>query len=252
MKKHGKHILILLGALLSLSGSLGCSGPLTTREKGAAIGAVTGAGVGAIIGSATGHAGAGAAIGSVVGLGAGVLVGDQLQKQEQKTEEQRQQIEQQKKEIARNRQILEELKKYDLEARVTDRGVVINLQDVLFEFDRAELTLGAKTKIRDIAKVLNNEGQGKPVAVEGHTDSVGNEDYNQRLSKRRAESVANALRDAGVSERLIRTRGFGELYPVGLNYHSDGSDNPAGRAKNRRVEIVIENEGSRKVVGTFP
>ena len=239
MKKHGKHILILLGALSFLSGSLGCSAPLTTREKGAAIGAVTGAGLGAIIGSATGHVGAGAAIGSAVGLGAGALVGDQLQKQEQKTEEQRRQVEQQKQEIARNRVILEELKKYDLEARETARGVVINLPDVLFEFNRADLTPGSQTKIRDIAKVLSNEGREKPVAVEGHTDSVGSEEYNQRLSKRRAESVANALLDGGVREKLIRTIGFGERYPVAPNYHS------AGRAKNRRVEIVVENEGGR-------
>lgn len=244
MKKTVKPILISLAGSLFLFGTLGCSTPLTTREKAAAIGTAAGAGVGAIIGGATGHPGAGAAIGGAVGLGTGAIVGDQLQKREQVAEEQRKEIERQKEELARNREILEELKKRDIEARETERGVVINFPDVQFEFDKATLTEGARIKVRDITTVLKTKGRGKRLAVEGHADSIGNEDYNQRLSERRAASVARALQNGGISRQLITTRGLGELFPVAPN------DNAAGRAKNRRVEVVVENEGSREVVET--
>lgn len=100
----------------------GCSAPLTTREKGAGIGALGGAAAGGIVGSAVGHPGAGAAIGGVLGLGAGALVGDQLQGQEQKQAEQQKSIDQQRAEIAKNQALIEELKKRNIEARETSRG----------------------------------------------------------------------------------------------------------------------------------
>jgi len=204
-------------------------------------GGVLGAGTGAIIGSATGKPGAGAAIGGAIGAIGGGLVGDQLQKQEEVTKEHERQLEQQRQELARNRELLEELKRRNLEARETDRGVVVNLPDVLFAFDKASLTPDARVKIHDIAEVLNSQARGRQVAVEGHTDSIGSDAYNQQLSERRAEAVAIGLESAGVSNRRITTRGFGDRYPVTPNRYPDGTDNPVGRAKNRRVEVIIEN-----------
>lgn len=227
--------------LFVVSFSASCTQPLTTREKGVLAGGGLGAATGAIIGAATGRPGTGAAIGGALGAVGGGLVGDQLQQREEVAKQQQQLIEQQQRELARNRELLEELKRQHLEARETERGVVVNLPDVLFDFGRADLTSAAHGKVRDIAAVLNNQAQGRRIAVEGHTDSIGSEAFNQRLSERRAEAVARALESAGVSGERITTRGYGKHYPVAPNTNPDGTDNPAGRAKNRRVEVVIEN-----------
>ena len=194
-----------------------------------------GAATGAIIGAATGSPEAGAAIGGALGGVAGGLVGDQLQKREQVAAEQQQQ------ELARNRELLEELKRQNLEACETDRGVVVNFPDVLFRFGSAKLTAPGYGEVQDIADVLNGKARNRSIAVEGHTDSIGSEAFNQQLSERRAETVASALEIAGVSSARITTRGFGERYPVAPNTTAAGADNPSGRAKNRRVEVVIEN-----------
>src|SRR5712691_4757966 len=219
----------------------GCSQPLTTREKGVLAGGGLGAATGAIIGAAAGNPGAGAAIGGALGAVGGGLLGDQLQKREQVTTEQQQQIEQQRQELARNRELLEELKRQNLEARETERGVVVNLPDVLFAFGRAELTSEARVKVRDIADVLNDRARDRRVAVEGHTDSIGSATFNQELSERRAANVVIALENSGVTSGRITTQGYGKRYPVAPNTNPDGTDNPAGRAKNRRVEVVIQN-----------
>ncbi len=117
--------------------------------------------------------------------------------------------------------------------------MVVTLPDVLFEFGSANLTGSARSAARDIADVLKQHASGRAVAVEGHTDSVGPEDYNQGLSERRARSVADALAANGISRRLLVSRGLGESYPVAPNRYNDGTDNPDGRRRNRRVEVVI-------------
>jgi outer membrane protein OmpA-like peptidoglycan-associated protein len=188
-----------------------------------------------------GNPGAGAAIGTALGAGAGALVGDRLQKRDQELSEQQQQIEQQQQEIARNQQLIDQLKKQNLEARETERGVVVNLPDVLFEFGKADLTGNARAKVRSISEVLNEQAKGRRVSIEGHTDSIGSDAYNQGLSERRAESVASTLESDGVNSQRITVKGYGKRYPVAPNTNPDGTDNPAGRAKNRRVEVVIEN-----------
>src|SRR5512142_3557319 len=130
-----KSVIWLFAALL-LSTSMGCAGgSLTTREKGAGIGALGGAAAGGIIGAAVGHPGAGAAIGGALGLGAGALVGDQLLGQENKQKEQQKSLDQQRAEIEKNRALIEELKKRNIEARETSRGVMVNLPSVNFQFD---------------------------------------------------------------------------------------------------------------------
>ncbi len=229
----------LLVALALLSS---CSQPLSTREKSALVGGGIGGAAGAIIGAAVGNPGAGAAIGTALGAGAGALVGDRLQQRDQQLSEQQKQVEQQKQEIAHNQQLLDELKKQHLEARETERGVVVNLPDVLFEFGKADLTGDARTKVRSISEVLDNQAKGRRVSVEGHTDSIGSDTYNQKLSEHRAENVASALETGGVSTQRVTAKGYGKRYPVAPNANSDGTDNPAGRTKNRRVEVVIENQ----------
>jgi outer membrane protein OmpA-like peptidoglycan-associated protein len=237
-KRWLRHSIAPVSVLLLL---VGCSQPLSKREKGALVGGGLGGAAGAIIGAAVGNPGAGAAIGTALGAGGGALVGDQLQKRDQSLDQQQQTMEEQRQEIARNRQLLEELRKQNLEARETERGVVVNLPDVLFEFGKSDLTSEARAKADDISGILNNQAQGRRVAVEGHTDSIGSEATNQRLSERRAQSVASALEGSGVSSQRITTKGYGKRYPVAPNENPDGSDNPSGRAKNRRVEVVIEN-----------
>jgi outer membrane protein OmpA-like peptidoglycan-associated protein len=222
--------------LLSLA-LVGCSAPLTTREKGAGIGALGGAAAGGIIGSAVGHPGAGAAIGGVLGLGAGALVGDQLQGQEMKQQEQQAKLDQQRQEIERNRALLEELKKRNIEARETDRGVMVNLPSVNFEFDRAELTSEGRNRVNQIASIVNRQASGRRLSVEGHAsrERADQEAYNQQLSERRAHTVADSLSAEGVDRNRITSRGLGTGSPVASN------DTEQGRQRNRRVEVIIEN-----------
>ena len=216
----------------------GCSGgSLTTREKGAGIGALGGAAAGGIIGAAVGHPGAGAAIGGALGLGAGALVGDQLQGQEMKQAEQQKALDQQRADLEKNRQLIEELKKRNIEARETSRGVAVNLPNVNFEFDRADLTPDGGAKVDQIANIVRRDAPNRRVTVEGHAsrESAAQEAYNQRLSERRAATVADALERNGVNGKNISSQGLGTRAPIASN------DNESGRQQNRRVEVVIEN-----------
>ncbi|WP_254862185.1 OmpA family protein [Halovivax gelatinilyticus] len=109
--------------------------------------------------------------------------------------------------------------------------------DVLFAFDSAELSSGADDTLTHLADLLNNRLR-KPVDIEGHTDSIGDPDYNMDLSIRRAEAVkAWFVDDEVYGAEAFTVRGKGETDPVAPNTHDDGSDNPEGRAKNRRVTI---------------
>ncbi len=224
---------VAAGWMLLLSGC--ASGGLSKRETGALGGGALGAGAGALIGHATGNTAAGAAIGGALGALGGAVVGDQIQAGDQRLDSRDQ-------EIARNRELIEELKRRNLDVRETSRGVVVNLPDVLFEFNRSNLTGDARGRVRDIADILDRpRASGRQVSVEGHTDSIGSEDYNQRLSQQRADAVSSALEHDGVDSGRLHTKGFGKKYPIAPNKNSDGSDNPSGRAKNRRVEVIIEN-----------
>lgn len=226
---------IALITTLLLAGCAG--GGFTTREKGAGIGALGGAAAGGIIGAATGHPGAGAAIGGALGLGAGALVGDQLQGQENKQKEQQKAIDQQRAEIEKNRALLEELRKQNIEAKETNRGVLVNLPSVNFEFDSADLTRDGRNKVDQIAQIIRRDAPSRRVTVEGHAsrESAAQEAYNQRLSERRAHTVADALERNGVSGGNISAQGLGTRAPIATN------DTESGRQQNRRVEVIIEN-----------
>jgi outer membrane protein OmpA-like peptidoglycan-associated protein len=233
-----KRSLATLFAVLILSASMGCAGgSLTTREKGAGIGALGGAAAGGIIGAAVGHPGAGAAIGGALGLGAGALVGDQLLGQENKQKEQQKALDQQRAELDKNRALIEELKKRDIEARETSRGVMVNLPSVNFQFDSADLTSDGRSKVDQIANIIRRDAPDRRVVVEGHAsrESAAQEAYNQRLSERRANTVADALERNGVNGRNISAQGLGTRAPIASN------DTESGRQQNRRVEVIIEN-----------
>jgi outer membrane protein OmpA-like peptidoglycan-associated protein len=225
----------------SLAGALilaGCAGgDLTTREKGAGIGALGGAAVGGGIGAAVGHPGAGAAIGGVLGLGTGALIGDQLQGQQNKQADQQKALDQQRAEIEKNRALIEELKKRNIEAKETSRGVMVNLPSVNFEFDSADLTGDGRSKVNQIADIIRRDAPNRRISVEGHAsrESAAQEDYNQRLSERRANTVADAIERNGVDARNVNSRGLGTRSPVATN------DTESGRSQNRRVEVIIEN-----------
>jgi outer membrane protein OmpA-like peptidoglycan-associated protein len=121
-----------------------------------------------------------------------------------------------------------------LETRREARGLIVNLSDVLFDFDRASLKPGAREKLSRLSGILLAYPGRYDIEVEGHTDSIGSHEYNLRLSEDRARSVSSYLRDAGIpAARITRVTGFAETRPVASN------DNTAGRQMNRRVELII-------------
>jgi outer membrane protein OmpA-like peptidoglycan-associated protein len=128
----------------------------------------------------------------------------------------------------------------DLGAKVTAEEIRIELAaDVLFDFDKDALRPEARESLRKVAAVIAGYPNA-PVRVEGHTDGKGGADYNQALSERRAASVKSWLmKEGGVAAPRITTQGFGATRPKVPNQKPDGSDDPEGRQKNRRVEIVI-------------
>lgn len=111
--------------------------------------------------------------------------------------------------------------------------------DANFDFDKSELKPPGKAAISQLVQDMQ-QVDVKSVDIVGHTDSIGTEAYNQRLSERRAQSAANYMAGEGVNPGLITTRGMGERQPIAPNRNPDGSDNPEGRAKNRRVDITVD------------
>ena len=154
-------------------------------------------------------------------------------------------------ERARDQATAERARSAELEARVralqgaledarlqqTERGVVLTLgTDVLFDTGRADLKPGAQRSIAKIAEFLR-ENPKRTIVIEGFTDSTGNAESNQLLSERRAQAVGAAVAAYGIERARIQTRGYGDMYPVATN------DTAAGRQLNRRVEIVVPDEG---------
>jgi len=121
----------------------------------------------------------------------------------------------------------------ELNAKQTERGLVITLGDVLFSTGKSQLKSGGINNVQKLADFLNQNPQRK-VLIEGYTDSTGSDSFNQRLSEQRADSVRNALvNNMGVRSDRVSTRGYGEQFPVARN------DNSTGRQLNRRVEIIL-------------
>ena len=181
-------------------------------KGGAAIGGVAGAIAGAIIGRHKGHTTTrGAVVGGVVGAAAGAIVGNMMDKQEQK---------------------LRQIQGVDV-TRTSPNELDVRVQnEVLFDFNSAALRPESRDALRQMAGVFQ-QYPNTTLQVEGFTDSIGTASYNQRLSVRRADSVADYLETLGVSGGRLQTLGFGESQPVSTN------STAAGRQQNRRVEIHV-------------
>ncbi len=208
-----KRMNVLVVVALSVSMLFSCKTwqSMDNTKKGAAIGVGGGAAAGAAIGKAAGNTALGAIIGAVVGGGAGVLIGKKMDKQAQ------------------------DIKTEVPNATVERVGEGINVtfdSGVLFGFDKSDLTPTAQQNIAQLVTVLNKYPDTY-VRVEGHTDDRGTDAYNDGLSERRANAVANALKAQGVAANRIQAYWYGKKQPKVPN------DSDANRAKNRRVEFAI-------------
>lgn len=131
------------------------------------------------------------------------------------------------------------IKKNDnISVRDSEQGKVLSIaSDVLFHFDSAQLSAKAEANLKDIATIINEIPEGV-VKVVGHTDAKGTDQYNLKLSKSRAQSVAEFLVKRGVDRSRLSPEGHGEKEPIAKN-EMNGKDNPDGRQKNRRVEFIL-------------
>src|SRR5258706_364229 len=126
-----------------------------------------------------------------------------------------------------------------LQTRDTARGLIVNMSDVLFDFNRYTLRPGAREKLAKVSGIILGH-PGLRIQVEGHTDSVGSDEYNMKLSESRANAVRDYLVAQGIPSANVTSQGFGKTMPVADN------GNAAGRQMNRRVELVVSGE----VIGT--
>jgi len=184
---------------------------MNNTQKGAAVGAVGGAGLGALIGKKAGNTAVGAIVGGALGGVAGGLIGKKMDKQAA--------------EIERTVDGAEVVK--------AGEGIIVKFDSgILFGFDQTALQPEAKTNITNLVKSLN-ENPDTDILVIGHTDNKGTDQYNQGLSERRAEAVKNYAVSQGLASGRVKTEGKSFHEPIADN------DTEDGRAKNRRVEIVI-------------
>jgi outer membrane protein OmpA-like peptidoglycan-associated protein len=126
----------------------------------------------------------------------------------------------------------------DLQAKQTERGMVLTLGDVLFDTNKATLKPGADQRIDRLATFLQ-KNPNERLIIEGYTDSTGSEEYNQELSQRRAQAVAEVLAGQGIPASRYQVVGKGQAFPVASNA------TPAGRQQNRRVEVVFSDQAGR-------
>ncbi len=163
-----------------------------------------------------------------------------LEKREAQLEQQRLELEKRSIELQRQQLELEKTRQA-LQDQQTGRSLSMNLSgDVLFDYDKAALKPAAEEALKKVAVVLSQFPE-RNVAVEGYTDAKGGKSVNLPLSRERATAVKDWLvKNGNVPEANIAAKGFGEDNPVAPNTNADGSDNPAGRALNRRVTIVVE------------
>lgn len=129
----------------------------------------------------------------------------------------------------------------DLNARTVGDEIAVELpSDVLFDFDKWNIRADAAQSLGKLLTVVNAQPPTANLRIEGHTDSIADDTYNQRLSEQRAASVRAWLAGRGVEGGRMTARGFGESRPRAANVKSDGADDPQGRQRNRRVEVFIK------------
>ena len=207
MKRMKMSLITVLSAILILSG---CASWNKT-QKGAVIGTAAGGAMGAVIGRASGNTALGAIIGAAVGGATGAVIGRQMDKQ------------------------AEEIEKTVPDAKVerVGEGIVVEFSsNVLFGFDKSDLSGDAKANLDKLVTVLNKYSD-TDIEIQGHTDSKGTESYNQKLSVRRATVVSDYLEGKNIKASRVNIKGFGETAP------KYGNDTDEGRTQNRRVEFLI-------------
>jgi len=202
---------LTVGALIGVFAIGGCAS-LSNTERGGLIGAAAGAAAGAAIGNNNGGTAQGAIIGAALGGTAGAIIGRRM---DQKAEELERRLE-------------------NAEVERVGEGILITFDSgILFDFDASDLRPAARTNLSQLAVTLEDMEEDAILMVAGHTDSVGQESYNLRLSERRAEAAANYVVSAGLPRSNVRAVGLGESEPVATN------ETEAGRQDNRRVEVAI-------------
>jgi outer membrane protein OmpA-like peptidoglycan-associated protein len=201
-----RRMIPFVSMLLALTLAAGCASWSRTG-KGAAIGGVAGAATGAAVSKSKGT---GAVLGGAVGAVVGGIIGNYLDKQARE---------------------MEQVKGAQVE-REGDELKVTFAEKILFDFDSATLKPASQAQLDQVATILGKYPD-TDILVMGHTDSRGTEDYNQKLSERRAGAVAGYIEGRGVTSSRIQSRGLGESVPVAAN------DSEEGRAQNRRVEFSI-------------
>lgn len=207
MNKLYSGLIILICATLILPG---CAS-MNKTQKGAVVGTAAGGAMGAVIGRASGNTALGAVIGAAVGGATGAIIGKKMDKQ------------------------AEEIKNKVPDAKVerVGEGIVVEFSNnVLFGFDKSELSDASKETLEKLVLVLN-EYPDTDIELQGHTDSKGSDSYNQTLSEKRANSVSTYLVSKGIAQSRITAKGFGETMP---KYDNETEE---GRSQNRRVEFLI-------------
>jgi len=212
MKSSNPQRLRAITALL-IFGAVGASAcaSMSKKQEGAVIGAAAGGAIGGVIGNQTGSTARGAIIGAVVGGAAGAIIGHQM--------------DQQAKELSQSIPGA-------TVARVGEGIAVTFASGLLFAFDSDQILPAAGTNLTELAKSLNKYPDSQLLIV-GHTDSKGDDAYNQSLSVRRSNSAAAYLAAQGVDRSRLAASGKGESEPIATN------DTDAGQAQNRRVEVAI-------------
>jgi outer membrane protein OmpA-like peptidoglycan-associated protein len=190
-------------------------------KKGAVIGGVIGAVAGTVIGNnkrlgGKGSAKRGAIVGGVVGTATGAIVGAMMDKQERE---------------------LRQIEGLDVTRTDEDELKVTVRNEILFDYNSAALRSASRDELREMAEVFNRYND-TTIVVAGHTDSTGSDSYNDRLSDRRASSVANYLEDLGVRGSRLDAVGYGESRPKSSN------SSASGRQANRRVELYVRADNS--------
>ena len=185
--------------------------PNAKAKRGAGVGAAAGAVVGAILGNQGGNNRTGAVVGAAAGAAIGAAIGHKMDKQQEE---------------------LKQIPGVEV-TRPAENEIAVQLtNDILFDFNSYALRAESRDTLRELA---NNFRQypDEQISVEGHTDNVGSDEYNQRLSEQRAGSVRDYLVDQGVPTERVGAVGYGKSRPKASN------DTPEGRQLNRRVEIHI-------------
>jgi outer membrane protein OmpA-like peptidoglycan-associated protein len=201
----------LLVALLVVSCATTPDDPNEKAKRGAGIGAAAGAVVGAVIGNQSGNNRTGAVVGAAAGAAIGAAIGHRMDQQQKE---------------------LQQIPGVEV-TRPSENEISVRLtNDILFDFNSASLRPESRATLRDLAANFQRYPD-EEIGVEGHTDNVGDDAYNQRLSEQRAYSVKDYLVGEGVPSSRVTATGYGESRP------KESNNTPEGRQLNRRVEIHI-------------